>query len=40
MALATQSDPDHSCETETLAALRDDLGAAVYLSPYGDGEMY
>ncbi|MFI9297764.1 IclR family transcriptional regulator domain-containing protein, partial [Streptomyces gardneri] len=39
MALATRSDPDHSLLKETLAALRDELGAAVYLSTYTDGEI-
>ncbi|WP_329625949.1 hypothetical protein OG357_38595 (plasmid) [Streptomyces sp. NBC_01255] len=39
MALATRADPDHSLLKDTLASLRDELGAAVYLSTYTDGEI-
>lgn len=39
MTLATQTDPDRALLTDTLAALRDELGAAVYLSTYTDGEI-
>ncbi|MFE7582205.1 hypothetical protein ACFU5Y_11665 [Streptomyces gardneri] len=35
MALATQTDPDRALLTDTLAALRDELGAAVYPGPSG-----
>ncbi|MDV5143172.1 IclR family transcriptional regulator C-terminal domain-containing protein [Streptomyces sp. SBC-4] len=39
MALATQADPNHSLVKEALTSLRDELGAAVYLSTYTDGEI-
>lgn len=39
MDLATRADPDHSLLKDTLASLRDELGAAVYLSTYTDGEI-
>ncbi|MFC8763361.1 IclR family transcriptional regulator C-terminal domain-containing protein [Streptomyces sp. NPDC057193] len=39
MTLATQTDPDRTLLKDTLAALRDELGAAVYLSTYTDGEI-
>ncbi|MFE5484103.1 IclR family transcriptional regulator C-terminal domain-containing protein [Streptomyces sp. NPDC056527] len=39
MALATRADPDQSLLKDTLASMRDELGAAVYLSTYTDGEI-
>ncbi|MBT2439968.1 hypothetical protein J7E93_07505 [Streptomyces sp. ISL-36] len=39
MALATRADPGQSLLKDTLASLRDELGAAVYLSTYTDGEI-
>lgn len=39
MAMATQADADRTLLKDTLAALRDELGAAVYLSTYMDGEI-
>ncbi|MGW2016780.1 IclR family transcriptional regulator domain-containing protein [Streptomyces sp. NPDC001927] len=39
MKLATGTDPDHTLLKDTLASLRDELGAAVYISTYTDGEI-
>ncbi|MEU8543100.1 IclR family transcriptional regulator C-terminal domain-containing protein [Streptomyces sp. NPDC048717] len=39
MALAAGTDPDRTFLKDTLAALRDELGAAVYISTYTAGEI-
>ncbi|MFD7972549.1 IclR family transcriptional regulator domain-containing protein [Streptomyces clavifer] len=39
MALATRPDTHQSLLADALAELRDDLGAAVYISDYSDGEI-
>ncbi|MEU9298509.1 IclR family transcriptional regulator C-terminal domain-containing protein [Streptomyces sp. NPDC048266] len=39
MALAAKPDPERTLLTQALAELRDDLGAAVYISAYTDGEI-
>ncbi len=39
MTLATRPDPDRTLLQDALAALRDELRAAVYLSTYTDGEI-
>jgi DNA-binding IclR family transcriptional regulator len=39
MILATGNDPEQTVLKDTLSALRDELGAAVYISTYTDGEI-
>ncbi|MFC7924600.1 IclR family transcriptional regulator domain-containing protein [Streptomyces cinereoruber] len=39
MTLATHADPDQTLLKTALTTLRDELGAAVYLSTYTDGEI-
>ncbi|MFD7978786.1 IclR family transcriptional regulator C-terminal domain-containing protein [Streptomyces sp. NPDC059071] len=39
MDLATRADPDRTLLQDSLGRLRDELGAAVYISTYADGEI-